>query len=863
MIDTSTYLRRHVVDHVWCAPDQDINLIIAPKRISTYTGALASENILWETINLPDKTNWYHIYQIGNMSPSHLGLPEEHSMWVRASTHCNNNNLLITTYTDKGLEFHADHVWFLRMLDGNIIVAVRDNDLIDKLPESTLYMRFYKNTYFSKPLCPNKRQGIVVYAGVVNTVRDLNAIVAANLPYRSLPGKCFYTVNGRRVQDLTTNTVDFGNYVQWVWDSSVKEVVETPLKDLPKFVSARDRMDKYLLYRGGDLGDTIDYYDDNDIIVVRKTDRVRQEGLYYNRNNANSVRMVTHKDYSIPVGYVGYLTTQQQWHDTGELYVQIIVRHSGRRPDLVSEHHRLVDLFKLSPEDRLQAMVATDAVVDVWKAASLEDSAYVKLMGIKNPYRLDQNMVYDAYGYNTMAMLLVGELRKYSESDDWIDLEPGLHEVCTGFEFDADGKLLRYDTQTNAVQYPRRDKTAKYVELYPGLGQLTQDITIDEPMQVLNPKLNYGFYVCETWGGEAVTPWRTAIEGEEYTIEDGVVMWDVADKYMTAVKSDLHFLVESRAVTANDYVFSFDVSMSTALNDGERIVNVPPIPFGQLDIWMNQHHLVNGIDYIVNWPNITITNKKYQNQTPTQHLVIRGTGLCSDDMALEEPCDKGYVVHGKLSYNGRYDIRDDKPIRIVVDGRVYTRDEVHWSEEHQCFCVENIPNGAPYQVFDSIVPLRLQEPIHDQFVYRAASRLVDRQISDYLTLHIPEEPEVHPNPILGLHAIYSPMMAKILYDVKMGVIPPATINKTLSDNEVYQLTEPYKYMESKDPVFVPGNVDLDYVNIHTHPFVNALVLSVWEWRFIRAVNRTRFAGRLQMSKTLQIEPGYEYEYETD
>lgn len=861
VMNTTDFLRDHVAKNVWCAPDQDINLIIAPKRITGYSGALASENILWDTVYMPDKTNWYHVYQIGNMDPSKLGLSSNFNVWMSASAHCNANLVLITAYTERGREFHLNNVYFLRTIDGNILVAIKTAPEVDILPESKVYIRFYKNTYFNKPLCVNNRVGLVVRTGRVNTILDLNKMIAENLPYRTLDGAIYYTVNGKRVNDINANTVDWGSDVQWIWDSSVKEIVEMPIHKLPKFVSKRDKLDKYLLFRKGDIGNTIDYYDDNDIIIKRKTSKVLEEGLYYHRNNAKAVRMVTHKDYSIPPEYVTHITNANKWNNLSELYVQLIVRHSGLRRPLVMEHHRLNELFKLNNSDRLNAMVGTEATIDVWKAAELENSAYIDLMGVKNIYGIENESVYDAYGYNAMAMLLVGELTKFNEKDDWVNLKPGLYNVCTGFEYDRNGKLIRWDSQSKARQYPRRDKESKYVEFYPGIGQLEQDITINQPVQKLDPTLNYGFYIAPTWNNNIVGDWSYAIEGEHYELNNGEVVWKVDTvNNTTAVKSDKYFLVDTRKVVSRDYVFSFNVNMSRPLNNGDVMVEAAEIPFGQIDIWMNGYHLVQNVDYFIEWPRVTIANKEHLNQTEIQNIVIRGTGLCKPDMTLESPSDTGFVEHGRLSYNRKFDVRDDKPIRIVVNGKVRTRDEVYWSEDEQCFCMDDVPNGAPYQIFDTIVPLRLDEPIHDQFVYRSKSRKVDEQLSIYLTSKLPEQREPNPNQIKHKYALYSPMMSKILSDIKNNVIPQSSINKQLSDNQVYQIIEPYLNMRSTDPVF-QSYLDLEYLNIHIHPFKEVLTLSVWEWRFIRSVNRTVFDSKLNMSSALDIEPGYEYEKE--
>lgn len=856
-MNNAEFLYDHAVKNIWCVPNQDINIILAPRRLSPYGGSLVSQTVLWDDVQLPNNRDWFYVYQIGNIDPSTLGLDGAYNVWISAQTHCSRNNLLINAYVATGRSYTLRNVYFLRTHDGNIIVAVRQDKRVSDLSEVPLYLRFYKNSFYSKPICPTCLSGLVVWSGVAASITELSHIQVQFRKYKLLQGGLTYMVNGLYVNDLNTATVQWGDEIQWVWDASIKEVISYPIAELNKFLSTRDTTDKFFLYRTGQGDDTIDYFDDNDIVVSRRINVGKTEALYYHRNAAMAVRQVTHREYSIPVANVDQLVRDNGWVSRDDAVLILTIRHSGIRRPLILEHHRIHELYKLSDADRLKAMVGTDATVDVWKVASLENSDYAWLMGAKRPEHMIPERIYGAYGYNTMAMLLVGELQKVPVNNQWLTLPPGLNDLCTGFEYDSNGLLNGYYVQRNALEWPRHNESTRYVEFFPGVGSPTPDIILNGIDYTLDPMLNYGFFICEIWDGKPITDWKYAVADEDYIIENNVISWMVdTSKYLTAIKSDKHILVEQHEVRNDNFVYKFDLQLQRPLHDPDK-TPIPQIPFGQIDVWLNRHQLVKDIDYIIKWPTICIVNKRFLNNDVMQRIVIRGTGLCKPDMSLENPCDTGFVSYGMLSYNHRYNIRDGKPIRIVANGRVMSRDEVKWSEDRGME-LPMVPNGTPYQILDGILPLRIGTGLHDQFVFRARSRLVDKQLSDYMTNKIPEPQEPEPNPIPEKYPLYSPLMSMILFDTLRGNIPPEIIERHMSDDEVYKLIEVYEPYKAYDPIFNEG-LDLTYASVHLHPLLETVTLSIWEWRFIRAVNRVKFNSRLDMSGSLEIETGYEYE----
>lgn len=73
---------------------------------------------------------------------------------------------------------------------------------------------------------------------------------------------------------------------------------------------------------------------------------------------------------------------------------------------------------------------------------------------------------------------------------------------------------------------------------------------------------------------------------------------------------------------------------------------------------------------------------------------------------MDEIDDFGFVEHGFLSNNNRHDIRDDKVLRITLNGSLKDRNDLQFSEGHDGISIVNSLNGQPYQIKDIIVPLK-------------------------------------------------------------------------------------------------------------------------------------------------------------
>ena len=101
-------LRRHAIDNVWCSPQQDNQIIVKAKRVTPPGGELISTTVMTRHLGLPTKDVRYHIYQIGQVHPTIVGLlprPVDWTrpVWKKFSDAVNSLPLFADLYSDKGV----------------------------------------------------------------------------------------------------------------------------------------------------------------------------------------------------------------------------------------------------------------------------------------------------------------------------------------------------------------------------------------------------------------------------------------------------------------------------------------------------------------------------------------------------------------------------------------------------------------------------------------------------------------------------------------------------------------------------------------------------------------------------------------
>lgn len=852
------YLVDHALKNVWCTPDQDYQAVVKPKRLTPVLGVFNRVDVMWRTHALPLTQTRFHVYQVGQLHPLLMGLFPIQLVWEKLSDACALRSLIVDVYNTAGVQLPRSEIWYMVTYDKNLIIAVKDQPKIAvSLSSEDVYFRVYSNAYFNSTRADSVNDVVAVQGGTMLTTDDILALQSAYASYRTKPGLVSAYVNGFLVDQIDLITTQPGDVAEFVYDSSVLRVQEWSVGSLQTFESTLDSKFKYLLHYAGDDDHTIDFYDDNDVFVIATTGKGRHQGVLYHRNAPDAVRQVTHRDYAIVPAYVVSLAGARDstWADLQSLSVRMVVRKSGYLRPLVNEDNRIKELYKLSDDLVLAAMLGVNAVVDNWKAENLEASLYTQLMrsAIND---VSRGVVEQAYGYNAISKLLADTpVFTYDFSGQQvIDVPYGLQLRATGYEHDANGALLGWYTHVEGAVYSARNISTALVEMIAGDVSDRLDETLGQQVQFLDLNANYRMYRCPLSGGVPTNVWEDVTDTGNYALspDKRQLTWLLdPNTWYTMVRSDKTSLGYTLSLDASDGLLDFSLTCRQ-VRFAVLGTYVMQVPQGELDLWLNGKALIEGLDYIVQFPKIVITNKQYlvDPANQPQRVDVRFSGFCKADFSREKIGDAGFVVYGQLSHNSRYDIRDDKVLRIVVDGALYERSELSFTEDHPAVLVSDARNGAPYMIRDLLVPMR-GATNETTYQMREHSQVIDQRVSDYLTLKAPQQVETQPSGIQQ-YTVYSPFLNKILRDLQRQILDDTPLKSHYNDNDVVAMCKPYEWLLDFDPSQDAHLSDERFVLVHPTNLPYVLDVDIYHYAFIKRVAALYCHGRVDLSHSLRL-----------
>lgn len=852
----TNYLTEHATENVWCTPDQDYQSTYQVARITRTLGVRREVNVEWQVLPLPNLVDTFHVYSIGQIHPRLLGLLSKQKQWTTLSSVCNSETMVINLFQNDGFQFPLHRAYLMVMGDRNLIIAIKAEALFSKRYFNPVFFKVYSNAFFSSVRANSQSTTIKVegyqYWG------NLGEQLAYQLKFKALQAKVGHVkafCNGWLIDDFQPNRFAVGDILEYVYDSSIAKVLDFVVDDLETFGSLLDQKNKYLLHYPT-MEDTIFYRDDMDIFLIKKETSGRFGGLYHHTNQEDSLRMVTHKDYSIVVPYVqGFIQSSPSWSTSVGLSVRLYLRHSGYARPLVDEHNRIKELYRLPMADVKRALLGYDSAVVNWRADTLENSWYTAIMRLPTEVT-DPTMVEKAYGYNAISKLLADTPQRIvlTAADRFVELPVGLREGSTVYEYDSEGLLLGWGIHTSGLYYAPINTNCRLVEALVGLGSTLMDVAYNQTQLALDPTLSYRFYKTLQVAGVSLNKWVTAVKDVDYTLTGNSVVWILDTvSYQTAVKSDYRFLTYTFPLTAQRGVYDFTINESIPVGDGTYTTNALRLTPGRYEFWLNGHALIEDLDYYLNGNVVTLINKEYV-VVGEQQVVVRCTGFCQADMTPENTLEWGFVQNGLLSKNNRYDVRDDRVMKLIVGGRMMHRDQLQFIETHPGVYLDGtVEDGRPYSIDDTIVPFR-GLTVDDAYTMRGVSRLVDTAISNYLTIKNPQPTIPELVTIPERYRVYSPFAARLLYDLQSGFLWNDRMKGHYNEIDIRTWCAGYLSLLDVDPVKL--GVDDNFVIIHPHDLYTVNELNVYQYTFLKRAITYYLNDKVDISHFVSINDGW-------
>ena len=889
----SDLLKAHALANIWCEPSQDRQYTIRPARLTPRGGAFKRVRVMWSSVPLPNTDavsdlGLYHVYQIGQIPPELLNIHTLSPTWTPMVDVIAANNLYVVAFLDNGTRIPLTACWMQLTADRNLLLAIRilqDFDLGTEpyiLPNTSnvttrpmslndhpLNIRFYSNARM------DSEQWMAISNIDRHGIRVVESIITSHDAYSAWLYACQTIAAGYNAGDATYWSDGFvmsppsvwlssyiGRTFSCVYDATVNAVETYPLSDMPMFPSQLDvGRDKYLLLRDA-LPTMIDYYDDVEFYLV--SGDTTYLGVIIPQLHDNTVRMVTHNAYAIRKDVIDGLFIAHPTLSRVTASILVVVRTGGMVRGLTHQHSRIEELYRLPRAAILRAMSDINTTVPEWHMANLEVSAYTAIMR-SAAVDITSTMLETAYGYNAASLAVANPTATGIDSGGVriVGVPPTatIPDVATGggrrtvYGYTQGGRLLDWLNDVGGYRdiplYAGMANTVR-AEVFNYLTDTVTDGTYYDVDVVHHDLRQYGFrcYACPIIGGVPSEQWTDITDTPYYhydpvgTLANGYtpsVVWsnyllDYANLY-TCVRIDgrMHFWTAPAATLPYSGIRRVTVTTSMNWLGGTAVRPISLNP-GIIDVFQDGWSLVEGIDYYVQWPVITIVRRPATDPADTV-VQVRSYGFCNPTTMRHLPArERGFVQGGILSVDHRYDIRNDRPTRIVVAGGLLDRSMVRLAEDHVGVLVTD---GRPYALSDYVTGVAQYATQHVTEYYLASVDM-DQRVSDYLTPLLATDTVRYPFIQTNRWAVVSPFCSAIMHALTNGFLSGGELDVPYTNTDIATWVQPWLYLLAVDPCVVEPDIHSEcdtqlyhnYIIIYPHPYLAAMTLTAAQYGFV-------------------------------
>ncbi|AEH03435.1 virion structural protein [Pseudomonas phage PhiPA3] len=786
-----------------------------------------------------------------------MGLPKLKNQWMSLTALANTYQLLSEVYVTSGIQFPRSETFLMITSSQNLLIAVRINDRYPDLDTFKPYLHVYSNAYFeSKRSSDANKRWIDVRTLVPKSDAELRAFQITLMDLVAEKGGYpQYFVNGRIVNEISLTTAGVGDYCEFVLDPSIKKVVDFPISSLPVFNSSLDQERKYILHYNDPTVKTIDYFDDIDAYLIKTGSTAdRFMGVMYHHNEGNWMRMLTHKDYSVPVARIDTFIVNHpedprhaanptrwpsdKWTGTAGLVLRLYIRHSGYDRPLVAESSRINLLYRLKDQDIVRAMTGADATCPIWRAENLERAAYVQFMSahpdviypiaFQDPDATSsgkvaaQNFAGDVFGYHEAANIQAHNPSKVytDQTQRYADLAYNYWEDATIFEYNAQGILLGYYYHTAGKRWPIQNADCAMIEAITGQGSTDLDGTYGNAPVPLPGGYNFRVYVSPVWAGVVTNEWKDITELEnrsdwgflDNTGDEPIWQWTIdPTKWYGYVRRDHRFYMKEMRFSDDAGLIWWALD-NWETHNGEAVNKLLEIPFGQYDVFLNNRPVISGLDYIQKGTRTVMSNLEYRNVGGINTVLVRGTGFCTTDLKQYPPGEIGFIEYGLVSSDSRFNIHTNKMQRIIIDGHYKDPADIVFDEDRNTLTTPGERNGAPFQIQTPQVTFK------DVYDTDTKARIIDdekdQQASDYLTAYFGQTVHTSDDLITDHYTVYSAFSNRIVKEIKNGNLKPPFVNGHYSDQDIVDQLKSYEWLQEYD--ILNNGYNTNHVKVFPH-----------------------------------------------
>lgn len=575
---------------------------------------------------------------------------------------------------------------------------------------------------------------------------------------------------------------------------------------------------------------------------------------------------------------------------------------------------RIADLYLLEdPTKIINAMTGVNTTVPFWEGRNLERSPHKKLLGMEYT-DITNNDVYEALGYNGCSQVLsqpfnympgvlptdpsfknIYPTAQLMSGEGYL-VPPSCRISGTVYEYDSKGYLLRLVPISNRERYlPNKD--VYFCEFMVGEATTYLDATLTKTNTIVESNHSFrvyrapwkigddavdpvGFWGHEwtiskdglpflntntvvsipesdpadeplnprPWdGGEIAGDWEDITDTDLYTFDKvtGLITWNFSMvNYIGMVVRDSKHLYNEMKVSHLDHSVNF--TLNHLWEVGGYVLPIRPY---QLEVFYKERTLIENVDYIFDFPTVYVMGKELLDDGNDHLFRFRAVGLSKDGPYNRS--ELGFVTNGVIGYNGRYNVRINRPTKFVCHGHAMLTRSVDWAETKGHGNNLNGMEGMPYEVLHYACINKYVEPYNtmkgiDEDVKR------DELVSAYLTTNATYKPKIPPKlpTQTSKYILFSPFLSQLYNELNLGF--KKTPTGTLSNQDIYDITADIQWLLKYDPILN----EFDPAYFEVHPCVNFgyQPITAQQLTILNMANDLFLKGSVQIRGHFEVKP---------
>lgn len=826
---------------MWFDPHDDRHFTIVPARFNRLRGDRVRINLGYTDHYLPDSVNRYVVYGFGQQSSVFLGL--EYSRldmlrWIRLDEVARENEMVVNVHIAQR-QLPLSSIYIRRNERMQLILAVdaKVNEVL-LATEQPLYLRVFSNDWIQEH-GQHLDTPIDYIGGQLNTVDEAGPVITRWRHEEEGHKLLFH--NGYYVNDITTGELQAGDSLTLHVDKSGLGYIDLSINDLMHYYSELDEVNKWLVSLNLDDPEQAVPADELDIYLVGRQANVgdypRYKGFFFSRILDSDIRQLTHQDFGVDSRRVEALIAEH-W-DTLPLvepFFRIFLRKTTdavkRFPQVDGQH--TLDLYRVDETYRRSLMVGTGSTFEGWQPTQLEMSPYMQWQnGISGT--LTAESFKGLYSYEEVnRRVLEGHAPDThftwnAVQSMWDYRLPWIAEIgCMVLGYDVEGRLietLRVPPQS-AGQTLRVHGAVSRVRCIPGDGRETGD-GMDRDTDYVTEADWFGdqYY----WRNVPSEEWHPAYYGVDYTVDQstGMLRWLDHHKNDERMRRSIRDSIY-RDLSIDPELLYHPFSIYT--DEGPATL----LPLSHLEIYLDGHRLVEGVDYRVDYPTIQLFAKEYHLDHLNDRVRVQlfHYGLPSQSAMWSE---YGFVRNRRMVDGSTTRFSDLRHHTLVADGKLCTVDQWDLTERPDQPLADTIREGALY--YRETAVRTMSEWVLDRY----GLSMERAQDASRLLYPILERPvESTPVFITHAHAIHSPFVYRTVQRIRDKVIDVARIG--LSRGAAVVAMNEY-LVELEDDI-LSKSLDWNFIDVHPCPANEQIQITEDEFMFLRILNDLYFHKRL-------------------